>query len=1033
MRSADNTTKLGSAVRIGRDKILDSSSGADRWEIQTDVPVLIVLAAGKGTRFGQAPKCAQPVCGIPLARHSINAFRRFQAAPVICVVGYRHDEVAGALGDDNRYVRSENSTGGTALAAYEAFSVEGLKETDPIVIISMGDRVVTDSVFRRLHETHMLGPREADLTLLSAIYEPPKNRGKGRIVRDDNRRVLEIVEQNEIDAIVDGAHRRVLSDTQEGNCPLYAIRASTLHRYLSEVTNDNAQRQYYFTDIVEAISRDGGEIRTVTTSVTDPDYDLVCSDVTRPMDLALLESLLASFGESVSQVPTGEAEVAHLADTIVSQRPMGQVAAITAQLQELIDAATTEDLGFQADQPIGIGLSGGRVRIAFMHPDMGRFFGPAWQMPFGARDANGREQIVVLVQNSDDGNIHLFPTDPRFREKLNALPADNEFMYPGKEIADWYSYEGFGTRMAENLLLSLGYFTEAELEARKEQNLPLPPSSLWINNSMRRPFSLIGNAIASMRTLREGNLGAKVQTYLGRDGFRGLRVMSTGSIPQGGFSSSSAVTVASKNAINALYELGISADMLVHLACQAEYGTGVRAGALDQATEQKGKVGQGTLISSNPRENYRIIGTYPVPSERFHVIFAYSVDRDRVAWKWSAGRYSGTREPGRLTASEMRKMTGKSSELAALLTRLPVDRDFFQDLEEDLVRTGELGEDTRKRACELLLRLPLCVTQETLRRQLSENRQWYIEQLMEFQRLSAKQASEKADANFDALFSGWRDPTLQRTDRSGQVVHEAGIPLRAMVGYLLCEVAKNFYLIHNTDKWIEYVTRSQWGDRCIDLDPDVLPPADKMRGDMDWEVGADGHKLMEKWLNRFGATPFDHNRGIDDASLSAATRQPLRLVEGTNFFRGLALIDLAEAMLKRTFGRDAVAVRVNAAGQGDFFQIHIDTEKADVDDVKEFIRKAFYRRFGLSVPQEFIEPHPGGGAVGVRLSRFSKLPDLIRELRTRSFDGSVPNADLAFHSLPATSTGEDPDSEASADLRWQSSQGATPDPQLRLF
>ncbi|MFV1966216.1 MAG: hypothetical protein ACC628_12400 [Pirellulaceae bacterium] len=61
------------------------------------------------------------------------------------------------------------------------------------------------------------------------------------------------------------------------------------------------------------------------------------------------------------------------------------------------------------------------------------------------------------------------------------------------------------------------------------------------------------------------------------------------------------MTVASKNAINALYELGISADMLVHLACQAEYGTGVRAGALDQATEQKGKLGQGTLISSKTR------------------------------------------------------------------------------------------------------------------------------------------------------------------------------------------------------------------------------------------------------------------------------------------------------------------------------------------------------------------------------------------------------------------------------------------------
>jgi galactokinase len=61
-----------------------------------------------------------------------------------------------------------------------------------------------------------------------------------------------------------------------------------------------------------------------------------------------------------------------------------------------------------------------------------------------------------------------------------------------------------------------------------------------------------------------------------------LRVLSTGNIPQGGFSSSSAVTVAVKNALNALLDLGLGPDLLVQLACQAEYGTGVRAGALDQ-------------------------------------------------------------------------------------------------------------------------------------------------------------------------------------------------------------------------------------------------------------------------------------------------------------------------------------------------------------------------------------------------------------------------------------------------------------------
>ena len=58
----------------------------------------------------------------------------------------------------------------------------------------------------------------------------------------------------------------------------------------------------------------------------------------------------------------------------------------------------------------------------------------------------------------------------------------------------------------------------------------------------------------------------------------------------------------------------------------------------------------------------------------------------------------------------------------------------------------------------------------------------------------------------------------------------------------------------------------------------------------------------------------------------------------------------AEQALDRAesaFGAGAVAVRVNAAGQGDFFQVHVDATKADLNEVKEFLRRAFYRRFKM--------------------------------------------------------------------------------------
>lgn len=960
------------------EKILNPDSLTFYNGISADAPVLVMLAAGKGTRFGQDPKCVQLVHGTPLARHSIDAFRRFSPSPVICLVGYRYKDVSGKLGSDNIYIQSDDPAGGTALATFEAFSVPALLEKNPPLIISMGDRIVPSSVFHRIWKVHRAGAREADLTFLSAIYEPPKDRGKGRVLRDGNQRVLRIVEERDIAGETESVQQQLLQGSSEGNCPLYVIRAATLMRHLRELSNANTQAQYYLTDIVRSISSQGGDIRTMTTTVTDPEYDLLCADVTRPRDLALLEGLLESTGGALFPE---ESEVMEAARAIAANRPSGQIASIARQLAELSAIIEQKKLGFKPDCPVGIGLSGGRLRIAFMHPDMGRFFGPAWQMPIGASHAAGEEQIAVLVQTASDRRIHLFPTNPEYQENTDFIPSDDDVMYPGAEVLDLYAYEEFGTHMSESVLLSLGYFSDDELQARRRKNQPLPPPSLWVINNMRRPFALVSNAIASMRTLRSGDLGARVQAHLGRDHFQGLRLASTGNIPQGGFSSSSAVTVAVKNAINALFDMGIPPDLLVHLACQAEYGTGVRAGSLDQATEQKGQAGQGTLISSNPKDNYQVLGTYPVPTDRFHVIFPYSIERDRSAWRWSWGMYAEAVAPGPLTTGEMRKMTGKAAEIAAVLTRLPLDTDFFKQIEPDLMSNGHLSQASRAWICSVLRQLPLLVTQAELRLQLQVNRDWYIDQIAEVHQLDRNAAGEKADITLSALLAGWRDPRLRRTTASGAVKEEEGVPLRAMVAYLFAEVAKNFRLIHDPEQWIEQVTWSQRGDRCVNIAHERLPSREDMERELEWESGLCGPELMNCWLERYGATPFDYNRGLHDESLSPENPPEFHHLEGSNFFRGLALIDLAEAMLKRAFGNDAVAVRVNAAGQGDYFQLHIDLHKADVEEVKQFVRMAFYRRFGLSPSADFVELHPGGGALGVRLNRYDSLPQLIGQLQ----------------------------------------------------
>ncbi len=427
--------------------------------------------------------------------------------------------------------------------------------------------------------------------------------------------------------------------------------------------------------------------------------------------------------------------------------------------------------------------------------------------------------------------------------------------------------------------------------------------------------------------------------------------------------------------------------MLVHLACQAEYGTGVRAGSLDQATEQKGRAGQGALISSNPNDNYCILGTYPVPTDRFQIIFPYSVERDRTAWRWSWGAYAESPvEGGALTAGEMRKMTGKAAEIAALLAHLPLEMDFFRKIESDLVAGGELSLENRRWIASLLRALPLQIGREELRGRLESEQAWLAGQIAGIQGIGGAEARRKAAADIESMLTGWRDPVLRRSDADGRVVTGHGVPLRAMTAYLFCEVVRNFRLIHHPLEWIECVTWSQRGDRCVEIDPDRLPPPAEMMRELEFEREVEGVERLDAWLDRCGAGPFDYNRGLDDESLSSDPPPDFLHLPGGSFFRGLALIDLAEAMLKRAFGRDAAAVRVNAAGQGDFFQVHLDTEKAAVEEVKNFLRTAFYRRFGLAPRPEFVELHPGGGAVGVRLSRCDLLPRLVGQLRKFSAD-----------------------------------------------
>ena len=120
-----NAQALSERVTLSAEAVLNPIAASAFGGPGSAPRVLVLLAAGKGTRFGTSPKCVQPVRGTPLARHTIDAFRRVGPAPCIALVGYAREEVMERLGADNVYVQTSNPTGGTAWAAYEALCVPG--------------------------------------------------------------------------------------------------------------------------------------------------------------------------------------------------------------------------------------------------------------------------------------------------------------------------------------------------------------------------------------------------------------------------------------------------------------------------------------------------------------------------------------------------------------------------------------------------------------------------------------------------------------------------------------------------------------------------------------------------------------------------------------------------------------------------------------------------------------------------------------------------------------------------------------------
>jgi UDP-N-acetylglucosamine diphosphorylase/glucosamine-1-phosphate N-acetyltransferase len=205
----------------------------------------IILAAGKGTRMKSSlAKVLHPLLGRPMLTFTIARAKEIGSARIVVVIGHQADLIRETIPDQAvTYVVQEQQLGtGHAVLVTEP----SLRDFRGAILILCGDvPLLKRATLDRLIADHESA--RADLTVLTAVLDNPS--GYGRIVRGEGSVIERIVEDRDASA----EEKKI----REINSGMYCVRSGFLYEAVSLIRNENAQGEYYLTDIVGIAGRSG--------------------------------------------------------------------------------------------------------------------------------------------------------------------------------------------------------------------------------------------------------------------------------------------------------------------------------------------------------------------------------------------------------------------------------------------------------------------------------------------------------------------------------------------------------------------------------------------------------------------------------------------------------------------------------------------------------------------------------------------------------------------------------------------------------
>lgn len=209
---------------------------------------IVILAAGQGTRMlSQRPKVLHELAGKPLLQHVYDVASVLAPAQVIVVYGHGGEFVRQRCSQIRAHWVEQSQQLGTGHAVQQA--LPHIPEQDLVLVLCGDVPLITAATLQRL-----IAAAESGFGLLTVTLDNPA--GYGRILRDERRKVIGIVEERDATP-----EQRMIKEINTG---LMAVSARWLREWLSRVGIDNAQGEYYLTDILSIAVAAGRSISTVS-------------------------------------------------------------------------------------------------------------------------------------------------------------------------------------------------------------------------------------------------------------------------------------------------------------------------------------------------------------------------------------------------------------------------------------------------------------------------------------------------------------------------------------------------------------------------------------------------------------------------------------------------------------------------------------------------------------------------------------------------------------------------------------------------